>query len=110
MVTINTRIRKRDATGRWPEPQEQTPGRAYEEKDVWLRTPKGGSGLQPAVRPQGVYGGFSARRARNQRRAKSQRITAFKHNTKRGVAGGQARNNRGRRGVIERARRARGSF
>jgi hypothetical protein len=102
MVTINSRIRMRDATGRWPAEHEEKPGRARELKSVWLRTTKGGADLQPAVSPQGLYGGISARQARNQRRAKSRRITAFKHNTKRGVAGGQARNNRGRKRVIER--------
>lgn len=105
MARINTRIRYRDATGRWPAQHEEKPGRASELKDVWLRTTKGGAGLQPAVHPQGVYGGFSARVSRSQRRAKSQRITALRHNTKRGVAGGAARNIRGRKRVIERGTR-----
>lgn len=108
MATINSRIRRRDATGRWPVPHEEKPGRASELKSVWLRTPKGGSDLQPTVHPQGVYGGFSARSARAQRRAKSRRLTAFRHNTRRGLAGGAARSIRGRKRVIERGTRPSG--
>lgn len=58
-------------------------GSAREDKSVFLRTVKGGAGLQPAVRPQGVYGGFSARDARLKRQAKSKRKTAFKRATER---------------------------
>lgn len=79
------------------------PGRGREDKSVWLRTTKGGADLQPVVHPQGVYGGFSARDARMKRQAKSKRLTRMKRNTRRGVTSGQARNNRGRKRVIESA-------
>lgn len=76
-MNIPMKIRRRQATGRWPDTLTTLPGETRALKPA------------PPRHAQRASGGLDKRRSAN---------------TKRGVTGGQALNNRGRKRVIESAK------
>lgn len=83
--------RLRDAKGRWPVPQGMTPGRKERVHDV-----------PPADRPWLGANELVDHARTSRSRHNPHKGARLRRNTRRGVAGGSSRSNRGRKGVIER--------